>query len=196
MSMDMNSAPDVEMMLFNSSFTVSSSDVDVLQLSGQLIKYPPTVSLFWFLCSLFYWQSHTIWPYVTSLNRSCSTSCLLIKNILFFPSVLPSIPCANLPILFPNDSPQTCLYFGRLITWRYSIISTFSSSNTAFAYLHRNFRGCFLDSSPCAEIFVPLVSNVYSNISCVMVLVPPQDLFFCDILSYLYCFMLLSASDF
>ena len=64
-------------------------------------------------------------------------------------------------------------------------------SNTAFAYSYINLRGYCLDAAPRDEIFVPLISNVYSTIYFVKVLEPPQDLMFSYSLSYLYLLMIL-----
>ena len=77
-----------------------------------------------------------------------------------------------------KNAPQICLYLGRLMKWRHSKSSHVSPSNTSFAYSKRHLLGYFLDAAPFAEIFVLPISNIESTISCVKVLVTPQDLVF------------------
>ena len=115
---------------------------------------------------------------------------------MFVPSTLLFVPCANHLISFPNNAPQICLYFGCLMRWQSSNRSPVSLSNTVFAYFQRNFRGYFLVAIPHAEIFIPLISNEESTISCVRVILPPQYLVFHDIIYSSYYLLVLPAPSY
>ena len=63
------------------------------------------------------------------------------EKIVFVPLFRPGIPCANLPISFPNEYSHSSFYFGRLMRCRYSRSSPVSPSRTKPAKSVRNFIG-------------------------------------------------------
>ena len=90
-------------------------------------------------------------------------------SVPFVPDL--SLPCANLPISLPYESPHTSLYFGFFISCRNSNISPVAPSNTAPAKSHKNCVGYFLDAVLLAEMLADArdTSNVAKIASCVMV---------------------------
>merc|ERR1711966_320875 len=61
--------------------------------------------------------------------------------MVFVPVLRPDMPCASRPTSFPNECPQSSLYFGCLIRWRYSSNSPVSVSSTDPAKSHMKMRG-------------------------------------------------------
>ena len=105
MSMVMNFAPFVEMMLLSRSLTVSMPAVGVPQSPVKLILLPPTVSLILLGSSFSGLKLATIRPYVTSLHLFCGMWDLSMKVIVLVPSTSPGMHCANLP--FPFRRPYS-----------------------------------------------------------------------------------------
>ena len=58
---------------------------------------------------------HTIRAWATYFHRSDGMLLRSMKYIVLVPVFLPGIPCANRPILLPNENPQYFLYFRRWI---------------------------------------------------------------------------------
>ena len=94
------------------------------------------------------------------------------------PSTRSGIPCASLCKSFPNDLPQTCLYWGLIIRNLYSNNSPVLLSNTALAYSHKNCKGRFQDAACLGAHLVALsdISTVDSSKSWASVLVAVLDL--------------------
>ena len=75
---------------------------------------PPYVNLILLTSSFRGRTSHTILEYTMSYHLLASTSLLLMKNIVLEPVFLPGVPCANHPIVFPNEKPQSFCTLGFL----------------------------------------------------------------------------------
>ena len=137
----MNFAPGMDITLLSSSLTVSKSAVGVPQSIGTDRLLPPKVNLVLLTSSFQGRTLHTILEYATSFHLFSGTSLFVMNFIVFVPEFLPGMPCANLPISFPNEYPQSFLNLGCFIRWRYSSNSPVSVSSTDPAKSHKNVMG-------------------------------------------------------
>ena len=158
----MNFALVVEMMLLRSSLTVRRSAVGVPQSSGKLMRFPPIVIRVLYLSFLLSRKLHTILTYVLSPFLSFGMSSFLMNMIV-------SMVVASRRISVQNDFVHTSLYLGCFMRCRYSRRSPVSSSRTAYARSHRNWRGYFHDAACRAvkEALYPCISMQWSMKSCV-----------------------------
>ena len=78
---------------------------------------------------------------------------------------LPGIPWARRPVLLPNDNPQSSLYLGFFMRWRYSSSSSVLLLSTAPAKLARNSRGNFLLAACRAVGQLPEMSTTVRSFS-------------------------------
>ena len=137
----MNFALGVEITLFSRSFTVSRLAVGVLQ-SMSTVRFCPTYVSLVLLVSSFCWQTlHTILAFATSGHFLCGTLYLFMKNIVLVPVLLPGMPCANRPILLPNEYFHSSFSLGCLIKCRYSSSSPASVSKTESEKFHKKVIG-------------------------------------------------------
>ena len=115
----MNFAPRVETTLLRRISKRSMSAVGVPTSPGKWSRLPPgmaRVLFFSFFCSRI---DLTNLRYVTSLNLSAGTCCLLIKkHVLVGLRVRPPIPWKSLPNLFINNLVHASLNFGSCMSCR------------------------------------------------------------------------------
>ena len=130
MSIVMNLALLVEMVLLSNSFNVVKSAVGVQMLPSYSNLYPPTHSRTLSGSDFVDLWVHRIVMYVTFLPAGTLERGM--KNIVFVPIVLP-YPCNNLPSYLHIPASHLSLYSSLCIRCLYSSIASVVSSITALA---------------------------------------------------------------